>query len=129
MISSMKFDRSDLRMEVVGVFFAGNWIVQSSVYYKGKSYVFVNPILMTNKIDKVGLVEDGKRLFAGSINGDNVHLEFKCEGNANQFLHLEDEILSNVYGSLQGKCQVVDKMRVETYESRGHVLLERKVLL
>jgi len=129
MISAMKFQGTDLKVEMMGLYFAGNWIVTSYVYYRGNSYTFTNPILMNNKFDKVGNIEGDKRLFHGTINGQNVHLEVKCEGLANQFITLEREGLTDITTSLKGKCIATDHYRVQTYSSQGSVLLERKTLL
>lgn len=128
MISAMKFEGTDLKLEMMGLYFARNWIVQSFIYYKGKSHTFTNPIYMVNKFNKTGELEGDKRYFIGSIKSNDIHFEIHCESLGKDFILLESEGSTDIYTSLKGKCIVEDKFRVERYTSQGNVLLERKMI-
>jgi hypothetical protein len=124
MISSPRFENTDLMIETMSLYLGGQWVPSSFVRYKSSTHRLNNPLLSQTKLINAGAeVVDGKRTFAIEIHVLlGIHIQVKCSAPENAFAVLEHEGATTIHTTVLGECTAHDLKNDRTFKSNSALL-------
>jgi len=126
MVSAMKFQNTDLQIELVATQLTYIWVATSYVYYKGQEYHYNDPFLLDTEMGDKGDIKNGNRVFSATIYKDfQIHFDITCSAPVDKFALLETEGLTQIHTTLLGSCKATDVNAGVSYVADG-ALLEAK---
>jgi len=126
MISAMKFDGTDLQIELVSTYLLDLWLATSYVYYQGTEYKLDLFEIETRMID-TGDIDGDVRRFSAEIETFFLHLQISCEAPTNEFALLETEGKTQIHTTVLGICIVNDLTNSVSFNGKGALLEVKKI--
>ena len=107
LISAIRFEGTDLALEISAARLLGMWLPTAWVYFEGRERRLNSGLdsLFRVHFHRAGVIEGNERVFTASVRAGHLRLEIEARGPLGQFARLEAEGQTEIHTTLFGTCR------------------------